>query len=60
MTTREDVIKNKLIEINDRFGEIEMLTKTIVFWIKERDYELIPIANILNEKICNMAEIIRK
>lgn len=55
-----DKLRNKLLGIGDKFGEIEILIKTITFWIKERDYELIPIINILNEKISDIVEIIRE
>lgn len=60
MTTKEDMFKNKLIEIDDKFSKIEMLAKTINFWVKERDYELVPIINMLNTKITDILEIIRK
>ncbi len=60
MNAKENEAINKLIKIDDKFAEIEILIKTINFWIKERDYELIPILEMLNSKICAMAEIIRK
>lgn len=60
MHASKNEIANKLIEIDDKFSEIEILIKTINFWVKERDYELIPILDMLNSKICAMAKIIRK
>lgn len=51
---------NQLISIEDKFMEIEPLIKTINIWIKENDYELIPIMNILNSKIKDFADILRK
>ena len=37
MHASKNEIANKLIEIDDKFSEIEILIKTINFWVKERD-----------------------
>lgn len=58
--TFHDKIINKMINIEDKFIEIESIVKMINIWVKEKDYELIPIINILNEKINSAAEIIKK
>lgn len=55
-----DKLANKLIDIEDAFSEIQTITGMINIWIKENDYQLIPIMNMLNEKINNVSEIIRK
>lgn len=37
-----------------------MIIKMLNIWVKENSYELIPIINILNSKIKDMADIINK
>lgn len=56
----QDNIIDKLINIEDKFIEIESIVKMINIWVKERDYELIPILNILNDRINSISEIIKK
>ncbi len=53
-------IANKLANIDDKFIEIESIIKMLNIWIKEKDYELIPIMNILNNKINDLVQILRK
>ncbi len=55
-----DKIINKLLLIEDKFSEIKSITKVLNIWIKENDYELIPIINMLNGKIDDMTRIIGK
>ncbi len=47
-------LANKLIEIEDKI--IEMLN----IWIKDNNYELIPIIKILNEKFNAITKTLRK
>lgn len=54
---RKEII-SKLVNLEDKLLEIEPLIKTINIWIKENDYELIPIINILNSKIQDVKDII--
>ena len=49
---------NKIICIEDKFLEIESVSKTVCIWAKENDYELIPIVKILDNKIKEMAKIL--
>lgn len=58
--TEYDKLANKMICIDDKFSEIEPLIKTLNIWVKENYFELIPVINILNCKINDMAEIIKK
>ena len=44
------LILNKLTALEDKFTEIESITKILNLWAKENDYELIPIVNMLNNK----------
>lgn len=53
-------IANKLANIADKFLEMESIVKTINIWVKENDYELIPLMKILNNKIEDMAGAINK
>jgi len=53
-------IINKLIHVDDKFMEIESIIKIINIWVKERDYELIPVVNILNDKVNELIRILRK
>ncbi len=48
-------IANRLIELEDKFVEIKSIAKILNIWIKENDYELIPVINMLDDKI-NEAE----
>jgi len=45
-----DVI-NKLLAVEDKFTEIQSIVTMLNIWVKEKDYELIPIMNILNNKM---------
>lgn len=51
---------NKLVNIEDKFQEIKSIARVLSLWVKENAYEIIPIMNILNDRIQNMAEIIEK
>lgn len=51
---------DKLISIEDKIIEIKSITKVLNIWIKENSYELIPVINMLNSKIDDMAKIIGK
>ena len=44
------MVLNKLVALEDKFSEIKSITKVLNIWIKENDYELIPIINMLNGK----------
>lgn len=52
-------LANKLVKIDNKFSEIEPVVKTINIWIRENDYELIPVMNILNSKIKELAKVLR-
>jgi hypothetical protein len=52
------LILNKLTALEDKFTEIESITKILNLWAKENDYELIPIVNMLNNKMNDVARII--
>lgn len=54
------MVLNKLVALEDKFSEIKSITKVLNIWIKENDYELIPIINMLNGKIDYMTRIIGK
>ncbi len=53
-------IINKLVNVADKFLEIETVAKTITIWAKENDYELIPLIKILNNKIKAAADAINR
>lgn len=53
-------LANKLISIEDGFNDIRTITDMIDMWIRKNDYQLIPIMNMLNEKINNVSEIIKR
>lgn len=53
-------IANKLVAIDDKFSEIESIAKMITIWVKDRDWELIPAIELLNSKISDVNEIIKK
>ncbi len=55
-----DKIANKLAAVDGKFAEIKFLVKTLNIWIKENNYELIPIINILNSKINALVKILEK
>lgn len=46
--------------MNDKFTDIKQIVKILDIWVKERDYELIPIINLLNEKMNDVAKILEK
>lgn len=54
-----DKIANKLAHIEDKITDIEKIAKTLDIWIKENDYELIPIAKMLNNKINEAITVIK-
>ena len=37
-----------------------IIIKMLNIWVKEKDYELIPVMNILNNKINDLVQILRK
>lgn len=53
-------LANTLIEIEDKFSEIVPVVRTLNIWIKENDFELIPVMNILNNKINDITKIFEK
>ncbi len=53
-----NAVINKLIALEDKLKEIESITKILNMWIKENDYELIPVINMLNNKLADTAKII--
>lgn len=55
-----DKIANKLAAVDGKFAEIKILVKTLNIWIKENNYELIPIINILNSKINALVKRLEK
>ncbi len=59
-TATYNKVINKLVNLEDKFSEIDTITKMLNIWVKENSYELIPIINILNSKIKDMADIINK
>lgn len=54
-----DEFANKLAYIDDKMSEIETIMKMLDIWVKDKDYELIPIINILNTKIDNIIKELR-
>lgn len=54
-----DVI-NKLLAVEDKFTEIQSIVTMLNIWVKEKDYELIPIMNILNNKMDDLVNVFRK
>ena len=62
MENKEDYNKmaNKLIKIEDKFLEIKNIAKNIDIWTKAHDYELIPMMNMLNNKIKSLSQIIKE
>ena len=54
-----DVI-NKLLAVEDKFTEIQSIVTMLNIWVKEKDYELIPIMNILNNKMDDLVNAFRK
>lgn len=54
-----DEFANKLAYIDDKISEIEIIMKMLDIWVKEKDYELIPIINVLNTKIDNIVKKLR-
>lgn len=53
-------LANKLIEIEDKIIEMETIIKMLNIWIKDNNYELIPIIKILNEKFNAITKTLRK
>lgn len=53
-------IINRLVNVADKFLEIETVAKTITIWAKENDYELIPLIKILNNKIKAVADALNR
>ena len=51
---------NKLINIEDKVIKIEHLTNVLTIWIKDDAYEMIPVVQILNDKLNKIKEIIQK
>lgn len=59
-TLTYEKIANKLVNLEDKFSEAETIIKMLNIWVKDNNYELIPIMNILNSKIKDMVNIINK
>lgn len=53
-------LANKLVYINDKILEIQPIIKTLDVWVKERDYDLIPIINLIKNKINDVTKILEK
>lgn len=58
--TEYDKLVNKLVHIEDKILDIDKISKTLNIWVKENDYELIPIIKMLNNKIKDALKIIEK
>ncbi len=56
--TEYDKLANKLVHIEDKITELDKIAKTLNIWIKENDYELIPIAKMLDNKLKEVIKII--
>ncbi len=50
-------IANKLTVAADKFLEVESIVKIVNIWVKENDYELIPVIKMLNAKIADLNRI---
>ncbi len=50
----------KVANIEDKISDIDKIAKMLDIWIKENNYELIPIMNMLNDKINDAINIIKK
>lgn len=61
MTTENQFSKiaNKLAHIEDKFMEIQSIIKIINIWVKDKDYELIPIINMLNDKMDEIEKVFK-
>lgn len=55
-----NAVINKLIALEDKFNEIQSIAKILNMWVKENDYELIPVIKMLNNKIADTAKIISR
>lgn len=53
------VIK-KLISVEDKIVDIDKIVKMLDIWVKDNNYELIPIMNMLNGKIKDILRIITR
>lgn len=58
--TEYNKVINKLIGIEDKISDIDKIAKTLDIWVKENSYELIPMMNMLNNKINDVIGIIKK
>lgn len=50
----------KVANIEDKILDIDKITKILNMWVKENDYELIPIVKMLNDKVKTALKIIEK
>ncbi len=53
------VIK-KLISIEDKIVDIDKIAKMLDIWVKDNNYKLIPVMNMLNGKIKEALKIIER
>ena len=53
-----NVVINKLLALEDKLMEIKSIAKILNIWVKENDYELIPIINMLNNKMDAAAKLL--
>lgn len=53
------VIK-KLISIEDKIVDIDKIAKMLDIWVKDNNYELIPVMNMLNGKIKEALKVIER
>jgi len=53
------VIK-KLISVEDKIVDIDKIAKMLNIWVKDNNYEQIPITNMLNGKIKEALKVIER
>ena len=53
------VIK-KLISVEDKIVDIDKIAKMLDIWVKDNNYKLIPVMNMLNGKIKEALKIIER
>ena len=53
------VIK-KLISIEDKIVDIDKIAKMLDIWVKDNNYKLIPVMNMLNGKIKEALKVIER
>lgn len=55
-----DKLANRLALIEDNFIEIKSIVEVLNIWVKEKNYELIPVINMLNDKIKGIERVFGK